>query len=68
MVDISAAPETEIDPYVILGVASTASSADVKAAYRSLALKNHPGELNIGKSTSEIFSLYVSDLEYRQST
>ena len=45
MDDITSQPDVTIDPYATLGILETASPAEVKAAYRSLALKNHPGKL-----------------------
>lgn len=45
MDDIASQPDVTIDPYDVLGIPETASPAEVKAAYRSLALRNHPGKL-----------------------
>ena len=32
------------NPYKVLGVAKTATSSDIKKAYRKLALEHHPGK------------------------
>ena len=40
------------DPYQVLGVPSTASADEVKAAYRRLAKKYHP-DLNGGSAAAE---------------
>jgi len=47
MVDVSKEPPTNINPYEVLQLEITASSSDVKSAYKKLALKHHPGEAGI---------------------
>ena len=59
------------DPYEILGVARTASEAEIKKAFRGLAKKNHPdthpGDKNAQKKFQEISGAYeiVGDKEKR---
>jgi DnaJ-class molecular chaperone len=59
------------DPYEILGVSKTASEAEIKKAFRSLAKKNHPdthpGDKNAQKKFQEISGAYdiVGDKEKR---
>lgn len=43
MAEFPDAPPTNIDPYQVLGIESTATLSEVKSAYKKLALKNHPG-------------------------
>ncbi|KAL8660781.1 MAG: hypothetical protein Q9202_006203 [Teloschistes flavicans] len=43
MDDISEKPPENIDPYSALGLDPTASAAEIKTAYKKLALKHHPG-------------------------
>ena len=40
---LSDTPPNEIDPYGTLDIPVTASSAEVKTAYKKLALRHHPG-------------------------
>ena len=35
-------PQSARDPYLVLGVAATASGAEIKAAYRALVKQHHP--------------------------
>jgi len=37
-------PPTRIDPYKTLSILNEATAAEVKTAYKKLALKHHPGE------------------------
>lgn len=43
MADLSDAPPTDIDPYQVLEIDSTATQDEVKSAYKKLALRHHPG-------------------------
>lgn len=36
-------PPLEIDPYAVLSIESSATTAEVKSAYKKLALRHHPG-------------------------
>jgi molecular chaperone DnaJ len=38
----AAMPQPSLDPYQVLGVASSASAAEIKAAYRALVKQHHP--------------------------
>jgi DnaJ-class molecular chaperone len=59
------------DPYEVLGVSKSASEAEIKKAFRSLAKKNHPdthpGDKNAQKKFQEISAAYeiVGDKEKR---
>ena len=59
------------DPYEILGVSKTASEAEIKKAFRSLAKKHHPdtqsADKNAQKKFQEISGAYeiVGDKEKR---
>ena len=59
------------DPYEVLGVSKTASEAEIKKAFRSLAKKHHPdthaGDKNAQKKFQEISAAYeiVGDKEKR---
>jgi DnaJ-class molecular chaperone len=59
------------DPYEVLGVAKTASEAEIKKAFRNLAKKHHPdkhaGDANAQKRFQEISGAYdvVGDKEKR---
>jgi curved DNA-binding protein CbpA len=59
------------DPYEILGVSKTASEAEIKKAFRSLAKKHHPdthgGDPTAKKKFQEISGAYdiVGDKEKR---
>jgi DnaJ-class molecular chaperone len=59
------------DPYEVLGVAKTASEADIKKAFRNLAKKHHPdkhaGDATAQKRFQEISGAYdiLGDKEKR---
>ena len=59
------------DPYAVLGVAKTASEAEIKKAFRNLAKKHHPdthgGDANAKKKFQEISAAYdiVGDKDKR---
>ncbi|KAL8756270.1 MAG: hypothetical protein Q9184_004556 [Pyrenodesmia sp. 2 TL-2023] len=42
MEDISETPPQDIDPYTTLNLTSSATTADIKTAYKRLALRHHP--------------------------
>ena len=59
-INVSSTPPTEdINPYGILGVPKTATPADIKRAYKNLALLKHPGKLS---SIAVHLSSIASDL------
>ena len=47
MEDASPRPPPRVDPYQVLSLGKDASAAEVKTAYKKLALKHHPGMLYI---------------------
>ena len=43
MADPAEKPPKAVNPYKALGLSKTSTAAEVKAAYKKLALKHHPG-------------------------
>ena len=48
MTDISGEPPKAVNPYKVLKLSETATSAEIKTAYKKLALKHHPGKCFYG--------------------
>ena len=44
MADLAEDPPKAVNPYKALGLSKTATTAEVKTAYKKLALKHHPGK------------------------
>jgi curved DNA-binding protein CbpA len=51
MEDLSKGPPTDINPYEVLELETAATSAEVKTAYRKLALRHHPGTYSLPESS-----------------
>ena len=49
-------PQSARDPYLVLGVAATASGAEIKAAYRALVKQHHP---DAGGDEEAILAIYM---------
>ena len=43
MADLTEEPPKTVNPYKALGLSKTSTAAEVKTAYKKLALKHHPG-------------------------
>ena len=43
MADFAEEPPKAVNPYKTLGLSKTSTAAEVKTAYKKLALKHHPG-------------------------
>lgn len=54
MAELSGTPPTDIDPYQVLELATTATLGEVKSAYKKLALRHHPGNWNTVSSGTGI--------------
>ena len=46
MEDLALEPPTDINPYEVLQLETTASPGEVKSAYKKLALRHHPGMMD----------------------
>ncbi len=61
MEDLSENPPTEINPYEVLEIETTATPSNVKSAYKKLALRHHPGIPNLSlRATSSLHPLRQS--------
>ena len=48
MEDVSETPPKDINPYTTLDLTPSASTAEIRTAYKKLALKHHPGKAHLG--------------------
>ena len=55
------APGVEPDPYLVLGVARTATAAEIRAAYRALGAKYHP-DRHQGNPLEELASAKMAEI------
>jgi hypothetical protein len=60
-------PKTEPDPYAILGVAPTASEAEIRAAYRALVAKYHP-DRHQGNPLEDLAAAKVAEINRAYET
>jgi len=49
------APSDDINPYVILGIEKSATEAEIRTAYKKLALVQHPGKLSFTSLRSRLY-------------
>lgn len=63
MENVSETPPKDIDPYSTLNLTPTATTAEIRTAYKKLALKYHPGKaqlrVSLGAYHSSSTTLYI---------
>ena len=63
MEDVDETPPLKVDPYQVLEIETTATTNEVKSAYRKLALRHHPG-----RSATHSTMDHTLTKHYRQGT